>query len=72
MLEVKGLARAGALCSIAVVYIGSMPCFFLVFDMLIQEDEFELRCTLPVYNSLDGYGQSINQSHLKTTPLILK
>ena len=39
MLELK-LRPGGrcALCSIAVVLIGSIPFSFLVFDMLIQED----------------------------------
>ncbi len=63
MLEIKGTARGGALCSIAVVSIGSIPFFFLVFDMLIQEDEFELRCTLlAVIAWMDTVNQSIISS----------
>ena len=37
--------------------------FFLVFDMFIQEDEFELRCTLPIEIAwMDTVNQSIISS----------
>lgn len=53
--------KAGALCCIAVDFIGSILLFFLVFDMLIQEDESELRCTLRfIIAWMDTVNQSIN------------
>ena len=57
----KRSGKGGALCSIAVVYIGSIPFSFLVSDMLIQEDEIELRCTLRfIIAWMDTVNQSIN------------
>lgn len=60
----------GALCSIAVGFYWLYSIFFLVFDMLIQGRNSGFVVHYRLYNSPDGYGQSIQSSHLKTTPIL--
>lgn len=67
MLRQRGVASCD-LCSIAVVLIGSIPFLFLVFENVdTRGRNLSFVVHYWLHNSLDGYGQSIQSSHLKTT-----